>query len=100
MADNNSKNPYATSDDQDNDALLKSTKDELTALQDTIEDKVDEILKKEGASSNELSEEEMQEAMEQVFKMIMEQVQQLDNEQDLTQVLGNLLKKKFIRLSP
>ena len=79
---------------------MKSTNDELTVIQDKIEDEVDKLLQDKEGSSNKMSEEEMKEAMDKVFEMIMEQVQQLDNEQDITQILNNLLKKKFVRLPP
>jgi len=100
MVDNNSKSLFSDLHKKDATSEVKSTNDELTVLQDKIEDKVDEILDKEGMSSNSMSEEEMKEAMDKVFKMILEQVQQLDNEQDIAQILNNLLKKKFVRLPP
>ncbi len=101
MADDNSKNPYSDLNKQDTTSEMKSTNDELTVIQDKIEDEVDKLLQdKEGNTSNKMSEEEMKEAMDKVFEMIMEQVQQLDNEQDITQILNNLLKKKFVRLPP
>jgi hypothetical protein len=100
MAYNDSKNPYSDLNKKDATSEMKSTNDELTVIQDKIEDEVDKLLQDKEGSSNKMSEEEMKEAMDKVFEMIMEQVQQLDNEQDITQILNNLLKKKFVRLPP
>jgi hypothetical protein len=100
MAYNDSKNPYSDLNKKDATSEMKSTNDELTVIQDKIEDEVDKLLQDKEGDSNKMSEEEMKEAMDKVFEMIMEQVQQLDNEQDITQILNNLLKKKFVRLPP